>query len=243
MTATYDHLGIDYANLRKSDPRIAACIAAALGDARKVINVGAGTGSYEPANLDVTALEPSQEMISQRAQDAAPAVQGCAEAIPFEDNSFDAAMAVLTVHHWSDQAKGLRELRRVARGQVVILTYDRDFRGIWLTDYFPALLTLDDKRMPPLDFYAQWLGDVRVEPVPIPHDCTDGFLYAFWRRPAAYLDPRIRKGMSPFHLIGDLSEGLDRLENDLADGEWDRRYGHLLDYDAYDVGYRLVTKS
>jgi SAM-dependent methyltransferase len=241
MAAAYDHLGLDYANLRKPDPRIAAQIWAALGDAASVINVGAGTGSYEPPDRTVTAIEPSTEMIRQRAADAAPVFQGHAEALPFADNSFDAAMASLTVHHWSDQAKGLAELRRVARGPVVILTYDPDFRGFWLLDYFPELASLDDKRMPPLSFYGQCLGPVKISPVPIPHDCSDGFLAAYWRRPTAYLDPRIRKGMSSFHLIGDISEGLERLERDLELGEWERRYGAVMGEGAMDLGYRLVV--
>jgi SAM-dependent methyltransferase len=240
MPAAYDQLGLDYANLRKPDPRIAVQIWASLGDAASVINVGAGTGSYEPVHRAVTAIEPSAEMIRQRTADAAPALQGYAEALPFADNSFDAAMASLTVHHWNDQAKGLAELRRVARGPVVILTYDPHFRGFWLLNYFPELATLDDNRMPPLGFYAQCLGPVEITPIPIPHDCSDGFLAAYWRHPAAYLDPRIRSGMSSFHLIGDLSEGLAKLKLDLESGEWMRHYGDLLKLDACDMGYRLV---
>jgi SAM-dependent methyltransferase len=243
MTAAYDLLGLDYVNLRQPDPRIAAQIWAALGDAENVINVGAGTGSYEPHDRRVTAIEPSAEMIRQRPSDAAPVLQGYAESLPFKEGSFDAAMASLTVHHWSDQAKGLAELRRVARGPVIIFTYDPNFRGFWLADYFPALKTLDDAKMPRLDFYAKWLGKVEIRPVPIPHDCTDGFLAAYWHRPAAYLDPRIRKGMSSFHLIGDLSEELTKLERDLESGEWVRRYGHLLKLDACDMGYRLVKTT
>lgn len=242
MTAAYDTIGIDYARLRQPDPRIAARIEAALGNARTVLNVGAGTGSYEPVDRAVTALEPSAEMIRQRPAGAAPAVRGVAEALPFPDQSFDAVMAVLTVHHWTDQRRGLAELRRVSRGPIVILTYDPAFRGFWLADdYLPALTSLDEAKMPPLTLYREVLGDVRIEPVPIPHDCRDGFLCAYWRRPAAYLDPRLRAAMSSFHLIGDVSEPIARLEADLANGAWQARHGHLLEREELDLGYRLVV--
>jgi SAM-dependent methyltransferase len=242
MTAVYDAIGLDYARLRRPDLRIAARIEAALGDARTVLNVGAGSGSYEPADRDVTALEPSAEMIRQRPPGAPPAIQGIAEALPFADRSFDAVMAILTIHHWHDQPKGLAELRRVSRGPIVILTYDPAFRGFWLADdYFPALTALDEAKMPPLDRYREALGQVRIEAVPIPHDCTDGFLCAYWRRPAAYLDPKVRAAMSSFHLIGDCSEGLARLEADLTSGAWAKRHSGLLELEELDLGYRLVV--
>ena len=139
----------------------------------------------------MTALEPSIEMILQRSTPAAAVVQGRAEDLPFADSNFDASMAILTIHHWSDQAKGLREMRRVTRGPIVLLTYDPSFRGFWLADYIPGLVALDEAQMPKMDDYERWLGPVAVAPVPIPHDCTDGFLSAYWRRPAAYLDPRV----------------------------------------------------
>lgn len=241
MTATYDTIGVNYAQLRKPDPRIGAAIHAALGDARTVLNVGAGAGSYEPQDRLVTALEPSAEMISQRPANAAPAIQGTAEKLPFDDKSFDAAMAVLTIHHWTDQAKGLREMRRVTRGPIAILTYDPAFRDFWLLDYLPELAALDDAQMPKISFYEEVLGSVEIAPVPIPHDCTDGFLSAYWRRPRAYLDPRIRAVMSSFWKLGDISGPLARLEADLASGAWNERYGHLLARDALDCGYRLVV--
>lgn len=241
MTTTYDTIGVNYAELRKPDPRIGAAIHAALGDARTVLNVGAGAGSYEPQDRLVTALEPSAEMISQRPANAAPAIQGTAEKLPFDDKSFDAAMAVLTIHHWTDQAKGLREMRRVTRGPIAILTYDPAFRDFWLLDYLPELAALDDAQMPKLTFYEEVLGPVEIAPVPIPHDCTDGFLSAYWRRPRAYLDPRIRAAMSSFWKLGDISAPLARLEADLVSGAWNERYGHLLARDALDCGYRLVV--
>ncbi len=241
MRTPYDTIGINYADLRKPDSRIEALIGRALGAAQTVLNVGAGAGSYEPADRQVTALEPSAEMIRQRAASAAPAIQGYAEDLPFADKSFDASMAVLTVHHWTDQEKGLKEMRRVTRGPVVVLTYDPSFRGFWLADYIPELVTLDEAQMPVMTDYEAWLGPVDIAPVPIPHDCTDGFLCAYWRRPAAYLDPRIRAAMSSFWKIDNVAERLEDLARDLDSGAWARRHAGLLDRDACDLGYRLVT--
>lgn len=241
--ALYDTIGVDYGRLRRPDPRIAQLIEAALGDAQTIVNVGAGTGSYEPIGLQVTAVEPSSEMIAKRALDAAPVVQASAEALPFADGTFDAALAVLTVHHWSDKARGLREMRRVARGTVVVLTYDPAHRP-WLTDYLPQLAALDEAQMPQMVFYEEHLRPVSIEPVPVPHDCIDGFLYAFWRRPEVYLDARYRRGSSSFWALGDaLAPGLQKLEDDLASGAWHRRYGHLSACDTYDAGYRLVISK
>jgi SAM-dependent methyltransferase len=243
MSQLYDTIGVDYAGLRRPDPRIAAMIDAALGGAQRVVNVGAGAGSYEPIGRDVTAVEPSLEMIRQRTIPAAAVVQARAENLPFADQSFDAAMAVLTVHHWSDQAHGLREMRRVTRGPVVILTFDPAARGFWLLDYLPQLIALDEAQMPPMAFYADVLGPVDIAPVPIPHDCVDGFLAAYWRRPAAYLDARIRAAMSSFWKLGDVSNELAQLEADLASGAWAQRWGHLLHENSFDCGYRLVVSA
>ncbi|MFN2099016.1 class I SAM-dependent methyltransferase [Altererythrobacter sp. MF3-039] len=240
MNTLYDAIGVDYAQLRKPDPRIAEQIHAALDDAQSVLNIGAGAGSYEPIDRDVVAIEPSAEMIAQRPAGAARAVQGSAESLPFEDGSFDAALAILTIHHWSDQARGLAEMRRVARKRAVLLTFDPAFRDAWQLYYWPQLATLDDEQMPLLRFYEQHLGPVRIEEVAIPHDCSDGFLYAYWRRPSAYLDERIRKGSSSFWRIDGLDEGAARLEADLASGAWEERYGHLLAQENADMGYRLV---
>ncbi len=241
MPTPYDTIGVRYSAQRLPEPAIAAMIDAALGDAQRVVNVGAGTGSYEPRGRIVTAAEPSADMIRQRAPGAAPVVQASAEALPFADGAFDAAMAILTVHHWGDKARGMAELRRVSRGQIVILTHDPDFRGAWLMDYFPELVSLDAGQMPPLSAYEGWLGPVNIQTVPVPHDCRDGFLYAFWRRPRAYLDPDVRAGMSSFWKIGGVEEGLARLARDLETGAWAARYGHLLYQESADMGYRLVT--
>lgn len=228
MDATYDQIGINYSDLRKPDPRIAGRIWAALGTSKRVLNVGAGAGSYEPEDRDVTAIEPSAGMISQRRHPAAVSVQGYAENLPFEDNSFDATMAILTVHHWADKAVGMQEVRRVTRGPVVILTFDPSIRGFWLGDYFPELVALDDEQMPQMADYQAWLGSVEISTVPVPH---------------AYLDESLRGAISSFWKIGDLSEGLQRLENDLTSGAWEERYGTLLEYDEWDFGYRLVVSG
>ncbi len=241
MKASYDTIGLNYANLRKPDPRIEHVISNALGPAKAVLNVGAGAGSYEPADRNVTAVEPSLEMIRQRPASAATAIQGSAENLPFDDNTFDASMAILTIHHWSDKEKGLREMRRVTRGPIVILTYDPAFRGFWLTDYIPELVTLDEGQMPRITDYEKWLGPVEISAVPIPHDCIDGFQSAYWRRPAAYLDPQVRAAMSSFWAVGDVSAGLKRLEKDLESGTWAERYSELATLDECDCGYRLVT--
>lgn len=241
MSATYDIIGVDYANLRKADPRIAAHIHAALGDAKTVLNVGAGAGNYEPTDRAVTAVEPSAEMIAQRPPHLGPAVQASADSLPFEDKSFDASMAVLTIHHWPDKAKGLAEMRRVTRGPIVLLTFDPSHRGCWLTDYLPELVKLDEAQMPGIDEYQNWLGPVSVTTVPVPHDCSDGFLYAYWKRPQAYLDPVIRKGMSSFWKIDGVEAALEQLEADLESGIWARQQADILTLDQLDVGYRLVV--
>ncbi|WP_281260022.1 class I SAM-dependent methyltransferase [Hasllibacter halocynthiae] len=204
------------------------------------MNVGAGAGSYEPAGRDVTAVEPSATMIAQRPEGAAPCVQAFAEALPFEDGAFDAAMAVLTVHHWSDPAKGLAEMRRVATRPLVLLTADPAFRGHWLHEYFPELVALDDRVMPPLDWLGHALGGARIEAVPVPHDCIDGFLHANWRRPEAYLDPAVRAASSGLATT-DTAEGVERLARDLSNGTWERRFGHLRSRAELDCGYRLVV--
>ena len=240
MRTSYDTIGINYSDLRKPDRRIAMAIRRALGAAKTVLNVGAGAGSYEPADMQVTAIEPSAEMIRQRRATAAPVALGYAEDLPFPDNSFEASMAVLTIHHWADKAKGLREMRRVTRGPVVLLTFDPSCRGFWLGDYIPELAALDDVIMPAMTEYEKWLGPVEISTVPIPHDCTDGFLYAYWRRPSAYLDPRITAAMSSFQVIDNLAEGLGKLARDLDSGAWAERYSGLLELDACDAGYRLV---
>jgi SAM-dependent methyltransferase len=241
----YDSSRSTYAVTRRPDPRIAAQVERALADARTVLNVGAGTGSYEPRDREVTAVEPSATMREQRPPDAVEAIDARAESLPFDDGSFDAAMAILTVHHWDDPAQGLGELRRVAR-RAVVLTFDPDqSEAFWLVrDYLPEAAALDRERLPPIDAIVGWLGGrATVERVPIPHDCRDGFLGAFWRRPERYIEPAVRPGISTFHELDPdvLERALSRLRNDIESGAWRRRYGGLLSREELDLGYRLVV--
>jgi SAM-dependent methyltransferase len=244
MAHLYDTIGIGYRALRRPDPRIAATIIDALGPATSVVNVGAGAGSYEPTDRLVVAVEPSREMIGQRPAVAAPVVQASATALPFRTGAFDAALAVLTVHHWPDRARGLAELRRVVRDRVVILTWEPDAAPFWLIeDYFPELVAIDREIFSTRGEMERDLGPVEWRPVPIPHDCVDGFLGAYWRRPHAYLDPAVRGAISTFSKIGDVEPGLARLRNDLENGAWTRRHGPLLTRPEVDLGYRLVVSG
>ncbi len=241
----YDEIGRGYVVTRRPDPRIARAIFDALGDCRSVLNVGAGAGSYEPRHLRVVAVEPSLQMIRQRPDGAAPVAQAVAEHLPFARASFDAALAVLTMHHWRDSAAGLAELARVARRRVLILTWDPARRdAFWLTaEYLPEILDLDVPRFPSLAEIAGSLGEVEARILPVPHDCQDGFLGAFWRRPEAYLDPNVRRAMSGFAQLrpGTLDAGLERLAHDLSSGRWDARFGHLRYQENADLGYRLLV--
>ena len=243
MGQLYDSIGRRYTDVRREDPRIAERIRAALGDARTVVNVGAGTGAYEPADLEVTAVEPSEVMIAQRPEGAAPMVRAYAEELPFEEGSFDAAMVVLSDHHWTDHERGLSELLRVAR-RVVLFTWEPAMaRETWVVRaYFPCFEALipDGNR---LRTTIERLGGGREEVVPIPHDCVDGFFHAYWRRPEAYLDPVVREGISAFALMDEdcVKRGLERLARDIESGEWARRNAGLLELDELDSGYRIVV--
>ncbi len=241
----YDVIGPAYLATRRTEPRIAAKIWAALGDARTVLNVGAGTGSYEPPDRDVIAVEPSAVMRAQRPQAAAPSVAAAAERLPFGDQAFDAAMAVSTVHHWRDPVAGLREMRRVAR-RVVVLTYDASDTGwrqrFWLTrDYLPEFAGAVTG-LPPLAEMATSIG-ARVEPVPIPWDCADGFFEAYWRRPEAYLDERVRRAVSVWTRVGPQAEqrAVHGLRDDLNSGRWAERNRDLAHLDAAELGLRLLV--
>lgn len=242
--AIYDDIGRTYGATRRPDARIQALIDRALGDARSVVNVGAGTGSYEPAGREVLAVEPSAVMIAQRPPGSAPCLQASAESLPLADASFDAAMAILTVHHWSDVARGMGELQRVSRGRIVVLSWDANYGDeFWLTrDYARASIEHDKERFPSVERVAELLGpDAIVEVVPVPHDCTDGFCGAFWRRPEAYLDPAVRAGISNLNVLDAAIEpGMARLRDDLASGAWRERHADLLGRDTLDVGYRII---
>ena len=240
----YDTIGATYSVTRRTEPRIAAQIWAALGDARTVLNVGAGTGSYEPTDRDVAAVEPSALMRAQRAAGAAPCVAAAAANLPFEDQSFDAAIAIATVHHWPDPIAGLREMRRVAR-RVVVFTHDASDTGwrrrFWLTrDYLPEVAGPLAGR-PSLAEQSRAIG-ARVEPVLIPWDCADGMFEAYWRRPWAYLDNHVRRGVSVWARVGPQAEqrAVRSLRTDLASGRWAERNRDLLDLEAAELGLRLL---
>ena len=241
----YDSVGLSYTATRRSDPRIEAQLRRALAGATPVLNVGAGTGSYEGAADELLAIEPSAEMISRRPEGSAPAMQATAEALPLADGSFAAGLAVLTLHHWSDWRAGLSELKRVVRERIVILTHAWEGEHFWLVDYFPDFPLMDAGRMPRIDDIARELPGARIETVPIPKDCVDGFLCAFWARPEAYLDPVVRAGISCFTCRtpaaqADADARIEVLAGDLASGRWSERYGAELRRETRDYGYRLV---
>lgn len=243
MPQLYDAIGRGYRTHRRPDPRLAAAVTRALGDAQTVVNVGAGAGSYEPADRAVLAVEPSAAMIAQRPAGSAPVVQASAMDLPLRDDTCDAAMAVLTIHHWPDRARGLAELTRIARRRVVLLTWDPASAPFWLADYVPQVWALDRPIFPAMDELRRELGAIEVQPLPVPHDCVDGFLGAYWRRPTSYLDPDVRAAMSTFGKIADAGPGLARLRRDLDDGSWYRRHHALLELTELDLGYRLVIHT
>jgi SAM-dependent methyltransferase len=242
----YDTIGRTYGATRRADPRIAALISAALADASSVVNVGAGTGSYEPPRT-VVAVEPSRVMISQRPAVAAPAVQSVAERLPLRDNCADAALAVLTIHHWRDLPAGIAEMRRIARRRLVFFSWDpARFARFWLlSEYLPEHARIDAAMAVPIGRLITLLANPVITPVPVPHDCSDGFAAAYWRRPHAYLDPVVRAGMSLFS--GDRAElaapGLARLAADLNSGRWQHRHADMLQREELDVGYCLITSD
>ena len=227
----YSTLAVDYANVRRPDPRIGAQLVAALGAARTVLNVGAGTGSYEPTDREVIAVEPSAEMRAKRDPALPPAIDATADALPFEDDSFDAALAVLTVHHWPDLEAGVAEIRRVTRGPVVIMTADPEaIADLWLSDYSPEYEEVQRGRYPSLDRITEALGGrLAVRPLAIPLDCRDGFVDAFYGRPEAMLDPAVRRAQSGWSFVAEDAQArfAARLSDDLDFGVWDERFGHL----------------
>ncbi|MGH2913060.1 MAG: class I SAM-dependent methyltransferase [Solirubrobacteraceae bacterium] len=242
----YEQHGGTYSQHRRPDPRIAARIHAALGDACTVLNVGAGTGSYEPSDRWVLAVEPSATMRAQRPPDTAPAIDARAEALPFDDGTFEAAMACVTIHHWSPAAVGLAELRRVSRGPVVVFTFELESLPAWQLDYLREGVAKEMPRFPSIEDVAVALGGrTRVERIPTPGDCTDGFFEAFWRRPELLLDPEVRSAQSVWALLepGVEQRVVERLASALESGVWDAEHGHLRDRHELDGALRLVVSE
>jgi SAM-dependent methyltransferase len=219
VASLYDNIGRTYSGRRRSDPRIASSIEDAVDGCASILNVGAGAGSYEPRSQRVVAVEPSRTMIAQRPPGGAPVVQACAEALPFPDRSFDAVLGVLTVHHWNDFEVCTR---------------------FWLFDYFPELMRVDRPIFPSMERFADAFGSIEIKTVPIPADCRDGFLCAYWKRPRAYLDPLVRESISTFSKIGNVETQLACLERDIDSGAWDQRYSGLQGVEVLDLGYRII---
>ncbi len=248
-SAKYDRIGQGYGVARREDPRIAAAVERGLGAARGVVNVGAGTGSYEPGDREVTAVEPSAVMIAQRPTTSAPVLQAAAEALPLDDDSVDAAMAIVSDHHWEDRPAGIKEMRRVARDRVVIVNVDpATIADFWLTrDYLTGFGRLVPERYLEPGYWEaelrELLGEVAIEPIALAADCSDGLCVAWWRRPEAYLEPAVRAGISVFQLLPEeeVREALERLRRDLDDGTWATRNADLLERQELDVGLRLVV--
>ncbi len=225
-----------------ADPRIAAQIHAPLAGCERILNIGAGAGSYEPEGAGVVALEPSWVMLQQRRPGSAPAVQGHAEALPFADNSFDAAMGALTLHHWHDKAAGLREALRVASGKLVLFTWVGYVNHFWMFDYFPEIETIDEEIFPSIPWMEQATGArISAERIMIPADCSDGFMCGNWRNPEHYLDPGARGAISTFPRLERVEERIAQLRADLDSGAWYERNAEILERDSMDYGYRVVV--
>jgi SAM-dependent methyltransferase len=241
----YDQHGKQYSGQRRTDPRIAAFINEALGDAKTVLNIGAGAGSYEPEDRYVVAVEPSITMRAQRiANNKVPAIIATADSLPFDDKAFDATMAIVTVHHWPNIKAGLQELRRVTRSRVIIMTFDPDFLGsFWNAEYFPEVVAVEQQRYPTIDFLMEAMGGkTLVEAVPIPLDCVDGFQEAYYGRPEAFLSKDVRKAQSAWGFIPDDEQEkiVKRLAGDLESGAWDQKFGHYRTAPTFTCALRLV---
>lgn len=242
MNTIYDKIGLTYSVTRGTDLQIAQQLYAELQGATRVVNIGAGTGSYEPEHVELVAVEPSAQMIAQRKAGAHPVEQAFAEKLPFADKSFSHAMTVLSMHHWTDRARAFSEINRVATEKFVAITWDPHAEPFWLTrDYFPEIHEMDKPIFPDLAELRDHFDEVTMRPLPIPSDCQDGFFAAFWKRPAAYLQSTVRQSMSPFAKIENLAQGLQKLEDDLASGAWAKRNHAILGLSALDVGYVLVS--
>jgi SAM-dependent methyltransferase len=242
MDAIYDDIGINYSVTRCTDPKIAKQLYSELQGAARIVNIGAGTGSYEPENVELIAVEPSSEMISQRKIGSYRVEKAFAEKLPFENGSFTHAMTVLSMHHWESRPLAFSEINRVATEKFVAITWDPESEPFWLTrDYFPEIYEMDKRIFPDLEELSNHFDEVQITPLKIPADCKDGLLAAFWKRPEAYLSSKVRKSTSPFSKIGNLSEGLHKLEDDLASGVWAKNNHAILSSSSIDVGYRVIS--
>lgn len=237
----YDQLAESYRRYRKPDPVIAARIQSHIEDSWRVLNVGAGMGGYEPEGCEIVAIEPSLEMILQRKNSRAALIQGVAENLPFRDNAFDISMGILTIHHWSDVTSGLKEMVRVSSNKIILFTWIGYGNDFWLKSYIPEIIELNGAVFPTLNELDRIPGSISVETIEIPHDCSDGFLCAYWRRPEAYLDPMVRKAISTFSRLPDIQDRLERLQSEIKSGVWHKKHGHLLEKESLDLGYRLVV--
>lgn len=242
MKAIYDKIGINYSVTRCTDPKIAKQLYSELQGATRIVNIGAGTGSYEPENVELVAVEPSSKMIAQRKDGSHRVEKAFAEKLPFENRSFSHAMTVLSMHHWENRALAFSEINRVATEKFVAITWDPKSEPFWLTrDYFPEIYEMDKLIFPELEELKEHFDDVKIRPLPIPSDCKDGLLAAFWKRPEAYLSSQVRQSTSPFSKIKNLSEGLQKLADDLASGVWAKNNHAILALSSLDVGYRLIS--
>ena len=242
MEPIYDDIGINYSVTRCTDPKIANQLYLELEGATRIVNIGAGTGSYEPDNVDLIAVEPSAEMISQRKINSHRVEQAFAEKLPFENNSFSHAMTVLSMHHWENRALAFSEINRVATQKFVAITWDPKSDPFWLTrDYFPEIYEMDKVIFPGLEEFDEHFDEVKINTLMIPGDCKDGLLAAFWKRPKAYLDSKVRQSTSPFAKVNNLAEDLLKLEDDLTSGVWAKHNHAILNSPSLDVGYRIIS--
>ena len=242
MEAIYDQIGLDYSVQRCTDSRIAKQLNESLKGATRIINIGAGTGSYEPTDVPLVAVEPSAEMIAQRKPGSHPVKQATAEQLPFANNSFSHAMTILSMHHWQNKVQAFNEINRVVTQKFVTITWDPEAKPFWLTrDYFPEIHEMDIQIFPTIEELKKHFDQVIAKPLFVPHDCRDGFFAAFWRRPEAYLSEKVRKSMSPFAKVNNLTAGLQKLKADLEDGSWQKKNKSILNSASLDVGYKIVT--
>ncbi|MCB0352137.1 MAG: methyltransferase domain-containing protein [Bdellovibrionales bacterium] len=241
MSSTYDVIGVDYHLKRHSDPRLKTQIYRSIESGSAILNVGAGTGSYEDPRYPLVALEPSLRMIEQRPVNSAPAVRGAAETLPFRDKTFDVGLALLTVHHWADFERAALELKRVLRKKIVFLTWDPEVSPFWLVrDYFPEIFRKDQTLFPKMEDFRKFFPRCSIENVEIPDDCIDGFLGAHWKRPEEYLRPSTRQCISAFQRLQNFDRGLEALRCDLENDQWYERNRELMPLQSLDVGYRIV---